>query len=138
MELLLPRWHALSCTDRQRTEGTKSPRQEPPENVRNSWVNFRICDAYVPEPVQILTELHGNDQLRGKVIDGILEQQVSATAPRVTATGWALQGSVYDSKNNPAPNLTVFLVNAQNLPAEIRLFVHGRQRSISHQLPWHR
>ena len=29
MELLLPRWHALSCTDRQRTEGTKLPRQEP-------------------------------------------------------------------------------------------------------------
>lgn len=37
--------------------------------MRNSWVNFRICDAYVPEPVQILTELHGTDQLRGKVID---------------------------------------------------------------------
>jgi hypothetical protein len=37
--------------------------------VRNSWVNFRISDAYVPEPVQILTELHGNDQVQGKVID---------------------------------------------------------------------
>jgi hypothetical protein len=37
--------------------------------VRNSWVNFRICDAYVPEPVQILTELYGKDQLQGKVID---------------------------------------------------------------------
>jgi len=37
--------------------------------VRNSWVTFRICDAYVPEPVQILMELHGKDQLQGKVID---------------------------------------------------------------------
>jgi hypothetical protein len=37
--------------------------------VRNSWVNFQICDAYVPEPVQILMELHGKDQLHGKVID---------------------------------------------------------------------
>ena len=37
--------------------------------MRNSWVNFRVCDAYLPEPVQILMELHGKDQLRGKVID---------------------------------------------------------------------
>ena len=37
--------------------------------MRNSWVNFRICDAYVPEPAQILVELHGKDQLQGKVID---------------------------------------------------------------------
>jgi len=39
------------------------------KNVRNSWVIFRICDAYVPEPVQVLMELHGKDQLEGKVID---------------------------------------------------------------------
>ena len=39
------------------------------KNVRNSWVNFRICDAYIPEPVQILMELHGKDELQGKVID---------------------------------------------------------------------
>ena len=37
--------------------------------MRNSWVTFRIWDAYVPEPVQILMELHGKDQLQGKVID---------------------------------------------------------------------
>lgn len=37
--------------------------------MRNSWVNFRICDAYIPEPVQILMELHGEDLLRGKIID---------------------------------------------------------------------
>jgi len=43
--------------------------QEPSKNVRNSWVNFRICDAYVPEPLQILMELHGEDLLHGKVID---------------------------------------------------------------------
>jgi hypothetical protein len=39
------------------------------KNVRNRWVTFRICDAYVPEPGQILSELHGKDQLEGKVID---------------------------------------------------------------------
>jgi hypothetical protein len=44
---------------------------------------------------------------------GILKQQVSVAAPKVTATGWALLGSVFDSQNNPATNLTVFLVNAQ-------------------------
>jgi hypothetical protein len=38
------------------------------KSVRNSWVIFRICDAYVPEPVQILMELHGKDRLEGKVI----------------------------------------------------------------------
>ena len=39
------------------------------KNVRSSWVTFRICDAYIPEPMQILMELHGRDQLEGKVID---------------------------------------------------------------------
>jgi hypothetical protein len=43
--------------------------QELQKNVRNSWVNFRICDAYVPEPLQILMELHGEDLLHGKIID---------------------------------------------------------------------
>jgi hypothetical protein len=47
----------------------KSAEARRSKNVRNSWVNFRICDAYVPEPVQILLELHGKDQLQGKVID---------------------------------------------------------------------
>jgi len=37
--------------------------------VRNSWVSFRICGAYIPEPVQILMELHGKDRLQGKVTD---------------------------------------------------------------------
>ena len=33
------------------------------------WVQFRINDAYVPEPAQILKELHGKDLLQGKLID---------------------------------------------------------------------
>jgi hypothetical protein len=40
-----------------------------PNNVPNPWVQFRINDAYVPEPVQILMELHGKELLRGKIID---------------------------------------------------------------------
>jgi hypothetical protein len=32
-------------------------------------VQFRIDDVYVPEPAQILTELHGKDVLLGKLID---------------------------------------------------------------------
>ena len=35
----------------------------------NPWVQFRIVDIYVPEPAQILLELHGKDELLGKVID---------------------------------------------------------------------
>ena len=38
-------------------------------NVRNRWVNFRISDVYVPDPSQILRELHGRDLLQGKIID---------------------------------------------------------------------
>ena len=38
-------------------------------SVPNPWVQFRINDAYVPEPVQILMELHGKDELLGRVID---------------------------------------------------------------------
>ena len=40
-----------------------------PKNVPNPWVQFRIDDVYVPEPVQILMELHGKELLRGKIID---------------------------------------------------------------------
>jgi hypothetical protein len=66
--LLVRLWHAPSWTDRQATESAKVADREL-EKVRNTWVNFRICDAYVPEPMQVLMELHGKDQLEGKVID---------------------------------------------------------------------
>jgi hypothetical protein len=42
---------------------------EEPTIVPNPWVQFRIDDAYVPEPAQILMELHGKDLLQGKLID---------------------------------------------------------------------
>ena len=44
-------------------------RRQPSQNVRNRWVNFRISDVYVPDPSQILRELHGRDLLQGKIID---------------------------------------------------------------------
>jgi hypothetical protein len=34
-----------------------------------TWVHFRISDAYIPEPTQILMELHGADLLEGRIID---------------------------------------------------------------------
>ena len=37
--------------------------------MSESWVEFRIADVYVPEPAQILVELHGKELLRGKIID---------------------------------------------------------------------
>ena len=61
-------WHAQSYAGRQTSERKiTSPRAS--KNVRNRWVTFRICDAYIPELAQILMELHGKDQLEGKVID---------------------------------------------------------------------
>ena len=37
--------------------------------MRNRWVNFQINDIYIPDPYQILNQLHGSDLLQGKVID---------------------------------------------------------------------
>ena len=34
-----------------------------------TWVQFQIDDAYLPEPAQILMELHGKDALFGQIID---------------------------------------------------------------------
>ena len=45
------------------------------------WVKFRINDAYVPEPAQILADLHGEDFLRGKLID------ISQSASQAEAFG---------------------------------------------------
>ncbi len=38
-------------------------------DLRNRWVNFRICDVYVPDPQELLSSLYGNDLLQGKVMD---------------------------------------------------------------------
>jgi len=43
-----------------------------------------------------------------------VSQQVSATAPQVSATGWALYGHVYNAQLQPVSAYTVFLVDAQN------------------------
>jgi hypothetical protein len=32
-------------------------------------VNFRLCDIFYPDYQQVLFSLHGNDVLRGRVID---------------------------------------------------------------------
>ena len=36
---------------------------------RDQWVHFKISDIYHPDPATVLTALHGNDLLTGKVID---------------------------------------------------------------------
>jgi hypothetical protein len=35
----------------------------------NQRVHFKIRDVYHPDPIKILTDLHGNDPLSGKIID---------------------------------------------------------------------
>jgi hypothetical protein len=37
-------------------------------NLKDQWVNFRVRDVYIPDPQEVLTELHGNDILQGRVI----------------------------------------------------------------------
>lgn len=44
----------------------------------------------------------------------ILNQQVSAATPQVSATGWALYGHVYNAQLQPVSAYTVFLVDAKN------------------------
>jgi hypothetical protein len=43
--------------------------RKEPKNVPAPWVQFRIKDVYIPDPAQILMELHGKDELLGRVID---------------------------------------------------------------------
>jgi hypothetical protein len=38
-------------------------------DLRDQYVEFRVCDIYLPDPVSILTELHGTDRLCGRVIE---------------------------------------------------------------------
>jgi len=38
-------------------------------DLKNHTVNFRICDIFYPDYQQVLFGLHGNDVLRGMVID---------------------------------------------------------------------
>lgn len=38
-------------------------------DLRNQRVSFRIRDIYLPDPAQVLFDLHGNDLLEGKVAD---------------------------------------------------------------------
>jgi hypothetical protein len=38
-------------------------------DLKNHTVNFRICDIYYPDYQEVLFGLHGNDVLRGRVID---------------------------------------------------------------------
>ncbi len=37
--------------------------------LRDQVVSFKISDVYLPDPRQMLFELHGNDWLEGKVAD---------------------------------------------------------------------
>ncbi len=43
------------------------PNSEP-QNLPNKYVRFHINDIYVPEPAEILVELHGRDLLSGRII----------------------------------------------------------------------
>ena len=38
-------------------------------DLKNHIVNFKICDIFYPDYQQLLFGLHGNDVLRGRVID---------------------------------------------------------------------
>jgi hypothetical protein len=38
-------------------------------DLKNHIVNFKICDIFYPDCQQVLFTLHGNNVLRGRVID---------------------------------------------------------------------
>jgi len=45
----------------------------------------------------------------------VVRQQTAAEAPKVSATGWAVWGHVYDSNTEPLNGYCVFLVDAQRI-----------------------
>ena len=38
-------------------------------DLRDHYVQFRLADIYLPDPVAVTYELHSNDLLRGKVVE---------------------------------------------------------------------
>jgi hypothetical protein len=38
-------------------------------NLRNHYVQFKIADIYLPDPLIVLNKLHGEDLLGGRVVD---------------------------------------------------------------------
>lgn len=38
-------------------------------SLREQLVQFKVCDIFMPNPGNLLWELHANDQLQGRVID---------------------------------------------------------------------
>ncbi len=45
------------------------PEDEMVVDLRDRYVRFKICDIYLPDPQEVLRELHGNDLLQGCVVD---------------------------------------------------------------------
>ena len=45
---------------------------------------------------------------------GMAQRQVATVEPQVSASGWALQGRVFDAQLQPVSSFTVFLVDASN------------------------
>jgi len=37
-------------------------------DLRDQRVQFKICDVYHPDPIQVLLDLYGDDLLTGKVV----------------------------------------------------------------------
>ena len=38
-------------------------------NLLNQFVRFKISDIHLPDPLVVLTKLHGQDMLQGRVVD---------------------------------------------------------------------
>lgn len=53
-------------------------------DLRNQLVKFKICDIYLPEFQKVLCEIHGNDLLKGRVLDlsdsGLTEEAFAVIA----------------------------------------------------------
>lgn len=54
----------------------------------------------------------------------LLQKQQSTPTPQVSATGWVLQGRVYNSQLQPATRYTVFLVDSKKIFQETYSFAY--------------
>jgi hypothetical protein len=60
-------------------------------DLKNHTVNFRICDIFYPDCQQVLFQLHGNDVLRGRVVDLSESGTVDGSFAEIKVDGLAEQ-----------------------------------------------
>jgi hypothetical protein len=60
---------AMPCAEKTRWREIQLSERKCLSDLTDRLVNFRVSDAYMPDPREILSELHNDDVLQGRVLD---------------------------------------------------------------------